>query len=74
METALAAQLFIRLTPKLAGYIFVIRVSDAVLPIPDILGGRGVILGRKGDPPPQNQGPLVGETSLLYQKSGGPRH
>ena len=40
MEAALAAQLFIRLTLKLAGYIFVIRASDAILPIFDILGGR----------------------------------
>ncbi len=60
-------QLFIQLTPKLAGYIFVIRASDAVLRIFDILGGH---LGSKRGPPPQNQGPLVGENLLIISEIG----
>ncbi len=68
------AQLFIRLTPKLAGYIFVIRASDAVLPIFDILGGRGSSWGEKGTPLLKIRDTWWEKTSLLYQKSGGPRH
>ncbi len=50
MEAALAAQLFIRLPPNLAGYIFVIRASDAVLPIFDILGVGGHLGPKRGPP------------------------
>ncbi len=48
-EAAPATQLFIQLTPKFAGYIFVIRASDAALPMFDILGGRGSSWAKKGD-------------------------
>ena len=50
MEAALAPQLFIPLTPELDWYIFVIRASDAFLPIIAILGSRGSSWAEKETP------------------------
>ncbi len=57
MEAALAAQLFIRLTPNLVWYIIVIRASDAVLPIFYILWGRGSSWVEKGPPSSKSETP-----------------
>ncbi len=56
MEAALTGLLFIQLSPGFACYIFIIRASEVVLSIFEIVDGF-IYLGGTSGPPPNTQGP-----------------